>query len=134
VFDLRHLSLLLAFTLLPFGVFAQDTNCDAAQTQMDLTRCSADAWLVADDDLNEAFGAAIGIMAQIDAGLPSTERGAEKALRRAQRAWIAMRDDTCLAEGYQVHGGSAQPMMVNLCLTRLTQSRAEDLWAMADTY
>lgn len=131
---MRHLSLLLAFTLLPFGVFAQDTNCGSAQTQMDLTRCSADAWLVADDDLNAAYGAAIRVMAQIDSGLPLTERGAEKALRRAQRAWVAMRDDTCLAESYHMHGGSAEPMMVNLCLARLTQNRADDLWAMADTY
>lgn len=119
---------------IPLSLLAQEHGCEAAQTQMEMTQCSADEWRLSDDDLNAAYLAAIDVMVEIDFGLPSSERGGEQALRRAQRSWIAMRDETCLAEGYLMHGGSAEPMMVSMCKTRLTQIRAADLWEMAADY
>lgn len=106
---------------------AQDVDCANAMAQMELTYCAEQDWLAADEALNVAYGEAKALMQQIDADLPKAERGAEVYLRDAQRAWIGFRDAACVAEGYVMHGGSAEPMLIYGCRARLTEQRAEDL-------
>jgi uncharacterized protein YecT (DUF1311 family) len=128
--------LALALGLLPLPALAQQSglNCAEAVTQADINACAERAWKLADEDLNLAYGFAQTMMKQIDAGLPQDQRGAEQALREAQRAWITFRDTGCRAEGFRVAGGSMQPMVVAACLERVTRARTEELRALGETW
>lgn len=126
---LRYMAALIA---LPAA--AQDVDCASAEVQMELTYCAEQDWLAADADLNLAYGAARKVMQGIDAELEASQRGAADYLRDGQRAWVTFRDATCAAEGYAMHGGSAEPMVIYGCSARLTQQRTADLEAMAEEY
>ncbi|MFN4153606.1 MAG: lysozyme inhibitor LprI family protein [Paracoccaceae bacterium] len=128
---------ILALAVLVFGagfavpVQAQAVNCSNAMTQMDINACAAADFNAADAALNAAYGQARDAMRRMDSGLPAHQAGAEIALRDAQRAWISFRDLACIAEGFQMRGGSAEQMLVVGCKARLTQQRAQDLWTLA---
>ena len=52
-------------------------------------------------------------------------------LLKSQRAWLAFRDAQCTSEGYYGRGGTIEPMLVNMCLARVTRERTvqlRDLW------
>ncbi len=121
----------LPFTALPLRASAQDVDCANAQAQVDLTFCADKDWKAADADLNAAYEVAISAMKGIDLNLDAPDRGAEKALRASQRAWITFRDNTCTAEGYAFHGGSAEEMVILQCRARVSATRAEELGNMA---
>ncbi len=111
---------------------AQEVDCANPQYQMEMTFCAEQDWLAQDENLNAAYGAAMDLMKIVDAGLPRDQQGAATHLRDGQRAWITFRDQTCAAEGYMMHGGSAEPMVIYGCYARLTASRAEELWQLAE--
>ena len=113
-------------------VMAQDVDCETTSVQVELTFCAEADWNRADADLNEAYQAVRTLMRNVDADLPNDQQGAEENLRIGQRAWIAFRDGTCAAEGYLMHGGSAEPMVIYGCRARLTWARSMDLWAMVE--
>jgi uncharacterized protein YecT (DUF1311 family) len=113
---------------------AQEVDCAAPVTQQDSNFCADRAWKLADEDLNLAYGMARSLMQQTDAALPQADRGAEVALRDAQRAWITFRDAACRAEGYVFFGGSIRPLVVSNCLERMTRARTEDLRALAEPH
>lgn len=113
---------------------AQEVDCATAEVQMELTYCAEQDWLAADADLNVAYGVARKLMQGIDADLDASERGAADYLRDGQRAWVTFRDATCAAEGYTMHGGSAEPMVIYGCRTRLTEQRTADLEAVVGEY
>jgi uncharacterized protein YecT (DUF1311 family) len=56
--------------------------------------------------------------------LPEEEQA---RLREAQRAWIRFRDLECDFEGYEMRGGSGEPLLVLGCKALLTRKRAERL-------
>jgi uncharacterized protein YecT (DUF1311 family) len=120
-----------AFVLLSAGtVVAQDISaidCTNTVMQQEMNACAEQDWMDADADLNAAYRAAMAVMKGYDADLAKSERGAEANLRNAQRAWITYRDAACAAEGYAMHGGSAEPLLIYGCRARLTEQRAEDL-------
>jgi uncharacterized protein YecT (DUF1311 family) len=126
--------LALSLCLLATPIAAQDVDCANATAQVELTYCAEQDWIEADADLNAAYKAAMALMKQIDADLPSDEQGAAANLKVAQRAWISFRDAACAAEGYLMHGGSAEPMVIYGCRAGLTKVRAADLWVLAQTY
>jgi uncharacterized protein YecT (DUF1311 family) len=128
------LRLVLALCAAATGTQAQEVNCAAPVTQLDMNFCADRAWKLADGDLNLAYGMARTLMRQTDAALPAADRGAEIALRDAQRAWIAFRDAACKAEGYVWFGGSIRPLVVSSCLERMTRSRTEELRALAEPH
>lgn len=129
---LAWLGYVAALTALPAA--AQDVDCATAEVQMELTYCAEQDWLAADADLNAAYGVARDLMQGIDADLETSQRGAADYLRDGQRAWVTFRDATCAAEGYTVHGGSAEPMVIYGCRARLTEQRTADLEAMTEEY
>ncbi len=110
---------------------AQALNCREAMTQQDMNACAALDHEAADKDLNAAYAQARAFMRRMDTELTASQSGAEVALREAQRAWIPYRDKACLAEGFMMRGGSAEPMLVLGCKARLTQQRAQELWTLA---
>jgi len=113
-------------------VAAQEVSCVDAQSQADMTACAEQDWQAQDEALNEAYGHAMRAMKALDAALPKAEQGAATALKQAQRAWITYRDAACLAEGYTMHGGSAEPMVVYGCMSRLTEERTNGLYLLTD--
>jgi len=131
---LRQFVLIVAFATLGVAAFAQDIDCSNAQTQIDLTQCAGIDFEAADAELNVSYRAAISEMEAIDAQVPSGAEGAVEALRTAQRAWISVRDNTCIAEGYTWFGGTGQSMVELNCQTRLTRIRIEDLNLLTQTY
>ena len=124
----------LALIMFALPAAAQDVDCDNAEAQVELTYCAEQDWMAADADLNDAYQAAMAVMKSVDANLDASERGAAENLLNAQRAWITFRDAACAAEGYSMHGGSAEPMVIYGCRALLTQQRAESLWYLAEPY
>jgi uncharacterized protein YecT (DUF1311 family) len=110
---------------------AQSAHCDDATTTAEMSACAQNAYDEADAVLNAAYQSAMAVMKAIDADLPAARRGAADALKRAQRAWIAVRDGTCTAEGYLWEGGTGQGAAVLLCLATETQARADVLAGLA---
>lgn len=131
---MRQVWLGAALMMVALPVWAQDVDCANAETQVELTYCAEQDWLAADADLNTAYAAARAQMQGIDADLDADERGAANFLRDGQRAWVTFRDATCAAEGYTMHGGSAEPMVIYGCRARLTAQRTADLEAMTEEY
>ena len=113
------------------AVQAQEIDCDQATTQLEMNLCAQQDFQIADKALNAAYSKAVAAMKSVDANLDGNMKGAEKALREAQRAWITFRDNACAAEGYLMRGGSAEPLLVNGCLARLTDQRTADLESLA---
>jgi len=100
-------------------------------TQMEMTFCAEQDWIAADEDLNAAWPPAMERMRALDEDQPEDLKGAAEALRAAQRAWVSYRDLACTAEGYQVRGGSMEPMVIYACRARLTEARTEELQALS---
>ena len=116
---------------LPVAALAQEVDCGNAMAQAELTYCAEQDWNGADDDLNDAYKAAMAVMKAVDADLPADQQGAAAHLKAAQRAWVSFRDEACAAEGYMMHGGSAEPMVIYGCRASLTRERATGLWHLA---
>lgn len=121
---------LVALLLAAGPAASQQVDCAKPQAQAEMTYCAEQDWTAADARLNEAYQIAIAGMKDVDSYLEAPERGAEAALRSAQRAWVAFRDATCAAEGWSYHGGSAEPMVIYQCRARVSQQRADELDAM----
>jgi uncharacterized protein YecT (DUF1311 family) len=123
-----------AFLCMAGAGFAQDiadVDCIETMVQQEMNLCAEQDWMDADADLNIAYAEAIEVMKDYDAALPKPERGAEANLRSAQRAWVTFRDAACAAEGYAMHGGSAEPLLIYGCRAYLTRQRADDLARIA---
>lgn len=120
--------------LMAYGpAFADDTpDCSTLATQMDMNSCADEDYQQADAQLNAQYKRTRAAMQQLDANLDEDTRGAEKALIAGQRAWIAYRDGECEAEGFQVRGGSMEPMMVSSCSATLTRLRTKELKELGD--
>lgn len=131
---MRQIWMTVVFVAFGGTAFAQEIDCANASTQMDMTLCAEQDFESADQALNISYQAAIEMMQSIDADLPKPEQGAVEALKAAQRAWILVRDNTCLAEGYGWAGGSGRAMVELSCKSRLTKSRTEDLNILAEPY
>ena len=127
---IRTIGMVAALGLLAGAGVAQDTaeiDCIDTMVQQEMNLCAEQEWMDADADLNAAYKEAMAVMQGYDFDLPKTERGAEANLRAAQRAWVTFRDAACAAEGYAMHGGSAEPLLIYGCRARLTRQRTEDL-------
>lgn len=107
-------------------------DCIDPQTQMELTYCASVDYESADADLNALWPSIVAaakysdeyVAEQVEGtGVPTTL----EALLTAQRAWLKFRDAQCEYEAYEVFGGTAQPMVGSLCLTRLTRERIDVL-------
>lgn len=106
---------------------AQEINCNAPQTQLEINICSQRDFEAADKALNAEYAKARTYMKSIDGNLPADTQGAAKGLLEAQRAWITYRDLACAAESFVAKGGTMEPMVISECKTRLTRQRTDDL-------
>ncbi|MEM9634719.1 MAG: lysozyme inhibitor LprI family protein [Pseudomonadota bacterium] len=126
------------FALLLFGTATglanaqQALNCDNAATQMEMTQCAYQDWQAADAELNAVYKSSMANMRTMDSDLSEHLKGAAEALQDAQRAWIPYRDKACQSYGFLARGGTMEPMLVNVCLTQLTQQRVKELKELAE--
>ncbi|WP_318373088.1 lysozyme inhibitor LprI family protein [Enterobacter sp.] len=108
---MKRTSLFFAAALLSAPALADD--CASASTQADLNICTATQYQTADKKLNDTYSTA---MKRADA--PQRE-----LLKKAQQAWITMRDADCAFISSATEGGSVQPMINNQCLHDKTVER-----------
>ncbi|AWD20812.1 lysozyme inhibitor LprI family protein [Fuscovulum blasticum] len=124
----------LFLALLAAPAAAQQVDCAKAMAQLELNWCAEQSWQAADAELNAAYKEAMALLQSWDADLPKAERGGAEALKQAQRAWITFRDKACEAEGYAMHGGSAEPMLIYGCRAQLTRDRTAQLRGLVGNY
>ncbi|MBV7403577.1 lysozyme inhibitor LprI family protein [Enterobacter sp. ENT03] len=108
---MKRTSLFFAAALLSAPALADD--CGNASTQAELNSCTATQYQAADKKLNDTYSTA---MKRADA--PQRE-----LLKKAQQAWITMRDADCAFISSATEGGSVQPMINNQCLHDKTVER-----------
>ncbi|HDC4441106.1 TPA: lysozyme inhibitor LprI family protein [Enterobacter cloacae] len=104
---------IIAGAALLLSASALADECDNATTQLELNTCSAQQYQAADKKLNQTYQAAIKRAAAPQRDL----------LKKAQQAWIALRDADCNFIGSGTEGGSVQPMIISQCLTEKTVER-----------
>lgn len=102
-------------------------DCKDPPDQNSMTRCAGIDYEKADKELNKLWPEIKGSAEDSDKGASGEEGGYLKALMASQKAWIAFRDAECTWEGFQSHGGSMEPMLVNGCLAALTKERIKQL-------
>lgn len=108
-------------------------DCGNKETQMEMTMCAGEEYEAADKALNAQWKLTRKVMVDWDKELDESQRGAEAALLKAQRAWIDYRDGQCEAEGFAARGGTLEPMLNASCLAELTKLRTEELKTLAET-
>lgn len=105
--------ILIAGAALLLSTSALADECASASTQTDLNACTAQQYQAADKKLNQTYQAAMK-----RAAAPQKE-----LLKKAQQAWIALRDADCAFAGSGSEGGSVQPMIINQCMSEKTTER-----------
>jgi len=119
-----------AFAVMTSGAgvaYAEDVDCKNPVTQMDMTSCEQARQDTADKALNAQYKKTRAALAAVDKDSSEDMRGAEKALVKAQRAWIDYRDGECEAYGFQARGGTMEPMLVAGCIANMTDARTKEL-------
>ncbi|MBM3071287.1 lysozyme inhibitor LprI family protein [Enterobacter sp. RHBSTW-00994] len=104
---------LIAGAALLLSTSALADECANASTQLELNTCTAQQYQAADKKLNQTWQAALKRAAAPQRDL----------LKKAQQAWITLRDADCAFIGSGTEGGSVQPMIVNQCLAEKTVER-----------
>lgn len=108
---------LIAGAVLLFSANALADECASATTQTDLNTCTAQQYQAADKKLNQTYQAVMKRAAAPQRDL----------LKKAQQAWIGLRDADCAFAGSGTEGGSIQPMIINQCMTEKPSS-ARRFW------
>lgn len=114
-------------TVMPSTAQEEEVNCENPTTQFEMTECAGRGFEAADAELNKIYPEAQKAMRALDEPFSAEMRGAEKALRDGQRGWIAYRDGHCETVGFNMHGGTAEPMVVAGCKEQLTRARTKEL-------
>ncbi|HAP24918.1 MAG TPA: urease-associated protein [Achromobacter sp.] len=110
-----------AALLLAAGAQAQVLKCDQAATQTDMNLCADQAYRQSDAELNAAYKEATERL--------KNSKDALTQLQAAQKAWLFFRDAECAFSSTGVTGGSAYPMVLSMCLDKLTKARTKELRA-----
>lgn len=114
----------VAFIFMPAA--AQDVpDCENQMDQSTMTQCAGLDFEKADAELNRVWPEVKRGAQESDAGSGKTEY--LDALMASQRAWLAYRDAECIWQGFEAHGGSMEPMLVNACLADMTSKRIKEL-------
>ncbi len=116
----------MALVLMAVPACADDApNCKDPLDQNTMTQCAGLDFEKADKVLNTLWP-----KLKSDAEANDKDTGKTEfvdGLLASQRAWIAFRDAECIWQGYEAHGGSLEPMIVNVCSARLTRDRIKQL-------
>lgn len=108
---MKRIVLTCAALLLSSQALADD--CASANTQIEMNACAAGQYKAADARLNDTWRNA----------LRRAEPTQQELLKKAQNAWITLRDADCALISSGTEGGSAQSMIFSQCLTDKTNER-----------
>ncbi|MFB9947736.1 lysozyme inhibitor LprI family protein [Rhizobium puerariae] len=120
-------ALFLALSAVPVLAQEPKPDCKNPITQMEMTYCEEQDLNAADKILNAEYQKARKVMKKWDADAEASFKGAEDALVKAQRAWVAYRDAQCASYGYQARGGTMEPQLIYGCQADLTRKRTAEL-------
>ena len=109
--SMNRIVLTCAALLLSSPALAED--CTNANTQTEMNTCAAEQFKTADAKLNDTYQNALKRAAP-------TQR---ELLKKAQVAWITLRDADCALISSGTEGGSVQSMIASQCLTDKTNER-----------
>ena len=128
---------LVRFIALSFGLlfastaFAEDT-CKVITVSWQYLECIEAEGKAADAKLNASYKKLMARFASERAEDPAEAEAFMAIAKDSQRAWLKLRDTTCLLEATEVQPGSqAQSLMVSLCKARISLERAGYLDAIA---
>lgn len=99
-------TLIAVAALLASGAAWAD-DCSNANTQTEMNQCAAAQYQAADKKLNETWQQA----------LKRASGQQQELLKKAQQAWISLRDADCAFLASGAEGGSMQPMLTSQCMT-----------------
>ncbi|WEF26534.1 lysozyme inhibitor LprI family protein [Klebsiella aerogenes] len=99
-------TLLAVAALLASGAALAD-DCSNANTQTEMNQCAAAQYQAADKKLNETW----------EQALKRASGKQQELLKKAQLAWISLRDADCAFLASGAEGGSMQPMLISQCMT-----------------
>lgn len=99
-------TLIAVAALLASGAAWAD-DCSNANTQTEMNQCAAAQYQAADKKLNETWQQA----------LKRASGQQLELLKKAQQAWISLRDADCAFLASGAEGGSMQPMLTSQCMT-----------------
>ena len=122
------LALIVPATLMS-SAHAQDEppDCSDQKDQSTMTICAGIDYDKADKELNRIWPDLKAAAQESDAAAGDGKTENLDALMASQRAWIAYRDAECIWQGFEAHGGSMEPMLVNACLAEKTTQRIKEL-------
>lgn len=106
-----------------------EPDCSDPQDQSTMTLCAGIDFTKADDELNRIWPEVKKDAQENDANAGEGKTEYLDALMASQRAWLAYRDAECTRQGFEAHGGSMEPMLVNGCLATMTGARIKELTA-----
>jgi uncharacterized protein YecT (DUF1311 family) len=109
------------------GSAEEAPNCLDPQDQTSMTQCAGQDFEKADKELNAIWPALKAQAIEDDKTEGKGLQDTENALLESQRAWLTFRDAECKWQGFAAHGGSMEPMLVNICAAKLTRDRIKQL-------
>ncbi|ENV9336503.1 lysozyme inhibitor LprI family protein [Klebsiella aerogenes] len=98
---------LIAVAALLVSGAAWADDCSNANTQTEMNQCAAAQYQAADKKLNETW----------EQALKRASGQQLELLKKAQQAWISLRDADCAFLASGAEGGSMQPMLISQCMT-----------------
>ena len=110
----RPMKRLPLYLLVLLSAPALADNCDKATTQTDLNVCAAADYQQADTAMNAIYKKVMDRASEAQRDL----------LKKAQNAWLSVRDADCAFVSSGANGGSVQPMTESQCLADKTRERA----------
>lgn len=127
--------ILTALVAMAQATQAPNLKCDAWLSQRDMNTCASRDFQRADAEMNAQWKITAVRMKKVDADIDRSfdkRPSSYNTLLAAQRAWLTYRDQHCATEGYTMRGGSAERMMINQCMARLTKARTKQLGELAE--
>ncbi len=124
---IRAMALYALMAAVGCGGAQAEVVCVEDGNQAEMNTCAADDFGKADAELNGLWETVIAGAKRLDEGLNDGQPGYEETLRQGQRAWLEYRDRQCDLEGFDVRGGSMEPMVRLTCLAIMTRERIKEL-------
>ena len=118
---MKRLTIVLLASLLLHAAQAAPLDCRNAPDQSTMNECADQGARAADARLNATYRR---VLQRLASATPMRDQ-----LVRAQRAWLAFRDQECAFTASGVEGGSIHPMILSGCLEDLASRRTRDLEA-----
>jgi uncharacterized protein YecT (DUF1311 family) len=124
---MKKATILAIFIFATPALAADEPDCKEPVDQVSMTYCARLDYDKADAELNAEWERQKADAEANDKESADGKTEFADALLKSQRAWLAFRDAECDWQGFAAHGGSMEPMLVNMCLAKLTRDRTKQL-------